>query len=224
MRAVKRLSAGLVALLFVLQGMATAADFSPEIRSKLSTRKVKKNSAMMVHVEQEAGEEELAHVTLGIPAGFRIPKDSQVEDGDVLGSGEIFIEAGPACSPGPEGGLPASTQVNLPATLVEADRTDEEADAGVWAVWVLDIPGVTKINLVVTGSPRRGFKLDGDIPPNNYTCPPFEFDLTIDKRSEGGVAILKNPRKAGRYVFSSKFTSLDSGAIVTIRQPIKITR
>ena len=224
MRAVKRLSAVLMVVVFVLQGMATAADFSPKIGSKLSTRKVRKNSAMMIHVEQEAGEEELAHVTLGIPAGFRIPKDAQVEDGDVLGSGQIFIEAGTACSPGPEGEIPASTQVNLPATLVEADRSDEDADAGVWAVWILDIQGVTKINLTVTGSPKRGFKLDGDIPPNNYTCPPFEFELTIDKKSEGGVAILKNPRKAGRYVFSSKFTSLDSGAVVTIRQPIKITR
>jgi hypothetical protein len=48
--------------------------------------------------------------------------------------------------------------------------------------------------------------------------------VTIDKKSEGDVAILKNPRKAGRYVFSSKFTSLDSRAVVTIRQPIKITR
>jgi hypothetical protein len=224
MQAVKRLSAVLMVLTFLLQGMATAADFSPKIASKLSTRKVKKNAAMMVHVEQDAGEEELAHVTLGIPAGFRIPRDRQVDDGDVLGSGEIFIEAGPACSPGPEGEIPASTQVNLPATLVEADRSDEEADAGVWAVWVLDIQGVTKINLVVTGSPRRGFKLDGDIPPNNYTCPPFEFDLKIDKKSEGGVAILKNPRRAGRYVFSSKFSSLDSGAVITIRQRIRITR
>ena len=128
MRAVKRLSAVLMVVVFVLQGMATAADFSPKIGSKLSTRKVMKNSAMMIHVEQEAGEEELAHVTLGIPAGFRIPKDAQVEDGDVLGSGQIFIEAGTACSPGPEGEIPASTQVNLPATLEEVDRTDEEAD------------------------------------------------------------------------------------------------
>ena len=98
MRAVKRLSAVLMVVVFVLQGMATAADFSPKIGSKLSTRKVKRNSAMMIHVEQEAGEEELAHVTLGIPAGFRIPNDAQVEDGDVLGSGQIFIEAGTACS------------------------------------------------------------------------------------------------------------------------------
>jgi hypothetical protein len=224
MRTVKKLCAVLLALLFALPGIAGAADFSPKIGSKLSSRKVKKNTAMMVHVEQDEGEEELAHVTLGIPAGFKIPKDAQIENGDVLGSGEIFIEAGPACSPGPEGGIPASTQLNLPATLEELDRTDEEADAGVWAVWVLDIQGVTKINLVITGSPRRGFKLDGDIPPNNYTCPPFVFDLTIEKKSEGGVAILKNPRKAGKYVFSSKFESLDSGAIVTIRQPIKITR
>jgi hypothetical protein len=224
MRAVKKLSVVLVTLLFVLPGIAAAADFSPKISSKLSTRKVKKTTAMKVHVEQDEGEEELAHVTLGIPRGFRIPKDAQVEDGDVLGSGEIFIEAGPACSPGPEGAIPVSGQVNLPATLEEMDRTDEEADAGVWAVWVLDIQGVTRINLTITGGPRRGFKLDGDIPPNNFTCPPFVFDLTIQKKSEGGVPILKNPRKAGRYVFSSKFQSLDSGAVVTIRQRIKITR
>jgi hypothetical protein len=224
MRAVKNLAVVLATLLFVLNGIAAGADFSPEIRSKLSVRKVKKNTAMKIHVEQEEGEEELAHVTLGIPAGFKIPKDAQVDNGDVLGSGEIFIEAGPACSPGPEGDIPVSTQLNLPATLEEQDRTDEEADAGVWAVWVLDIQGVTRIILTATGNPKKGFKLDGDIPPNNYTCPPFQFDLTVEKKSEGGVPILKNPKEAGRYVFSSKFVSLDSGAQVTIRQPVRITR
>jgi hypothetical protein len=224
MRTVRKLSAALLVLVLVLPGIAAAGDFSPKMSFKLSNRTIKKNSAMKVHVEQEDGEEELAHVTLGIPAGFRIPKDAQIENGDVLGSGEIFIEAGPGCSPGPEGAIPLTTQAHLPASLEEADRTDEQVDAGVWAAWVLDIQGVTKINLTITGNPSRGFKLDGDIPPNNYTCPPFVFDLTIEKKSQGGVPILINPKVPDRYIFSSKFQSLDSGAIVTIRQAVKITR
>jgi thiamine biosynthesis lipoprotein ApbE len=56
---------------------------------------------------------------------------------------------------------------------------------------------------------------------NNRTIHFAQPGMAIDL---GGVAILKNPKKAGRYVFSSKFTSLDSGAVVTIKQPIKITR
>jgi hypothetical protein len=51
-----------------------------------------------------------------------------------------------------------------------------------------------------------------------------EIGSKLSTRKVKKKAILKNPRKAGRYVFSSKFTSLDSGAVVTIKQPIKITR
>jgi hypothetical protein len=130
------------------------------------------------------------------------------------------IEVGPGCHP--SGGGAPSGPATLPATLFEEDRTDEQADRGVYAVWVLDIMGVTKINLEVTGSVGSGFTLDGDIPANNFTCPPFSFDLTINKKSEGGTTILKNPRVAGKKKFSATFFSQDSPAKITLFTPITI--
>jgi hypothetical protein len=202
-------------------GPASAGDFTPKLKFSLSETKVKANPEMKVHVEQDEGEEELAHVTLRIPRGFKIPGDAAVENGDVLGTGEIVIESGPGCHPS-GGGAPTSPSPPLPAELFEQDRSDEQADRGVYAVWVLDISGVTKITLEVTGSVASGFKLDGDIPANAFTCPPFSFDLTINKKSEGGVTIVKNPRAAGKKKFSATFFSQDSPAKITLFTPITI--
>ena len=47
--------------------------------------------------------------------------------------------------------------------------------------------------------------------------------MTINKKA-GGVPIIKNPAKPGRYVFSATFNSLDSPRKVTLKQPVKITR
>ncbi|MGH2695110.1 MAG: hypothetical protein ACRDJJ_09910 [Actinomycetota bacterium] len=220
-----RLAALTVVLLVMAMSLATgpasAGDFSPKLKFGLSNTKVKANPEMTVHVEQEEGEEELAHVTLRIPKGFKIPGDEAVEDGDVLGTGEIVIESGPGCHPS-GGGAPTAPSPPLPAELFEQDRSDEEADRGVYAVWVLDISGVTKITLLVTGSRASGFTLDGDIPANAFTCPPFSFDLTINQKSDGGVTILKNPKVAGKKKFSATFFSQDSPAKITLVQPITI--
>ncbi len=202
---------------------AGAADFSPEIQFGLSDTKVKANPAMTVAVEQDEGEEELAHVTLSIPKGFVLPPDEAIADGSVLGEGEINIHVGPGCRPD----FPvkeADTNLNLPASLEEADRTDEQSDRGVYAVWVLDISGVTRINLEVTGSAKKGWKLDGDIPPNDNTCPPFSFDLAINQESADGVPIIVNPPKPGKAVFRATFTSLGEGLVVDLKQVIKITK
>ena len=210
----------LLAVLAALAFPAKAADFSPTIKFSLSSKKVKANPSMNIHVEQEDNEEELKHVTLALPAGFKLPTDAKIPDGDGLGSGEIVIHAGPGCS----SGVPADAPITAPATLEERDRTDDEVDSGVRAVWVLDISGVTKIELAHTGSPFLGIKLDGDIPANANTCPPFEFDLTVQDKSDSGVPILRNPRVPKRYVFKAEFLSQDSPAIARLRQAIRIRR
>lgn len=202
---------------------ATAADFSPQIEFALSDTKVKANPEMTVHVEQDDDEEELAAVKLTVPKGFTLPGDEAIAGGEQLGSGEIVIQVGPECHP-TLGAIPVGTAATLPATLVEQDRTDEQADEGVVAVWVLDIQGVTRITLEVTGSVKTGWTLQGEIPANDFTCPPFSFDLTVNAASESGVPILINPKKPGVKLFAATFTSADSPAEVTITQPIRITR
>lgn len=215
----RRLVAGGLGLALVLAGSASAADFSPKVSFGLSDNKVKANPEIAIHVEQDGGEEELAHVTLTIPAGFKLPFDSKIEDGDVLGTADITIDSGPGCA----AGGPTTPLEFADRSIVERDRTEEQADEGVKAVWVVDLRPVTTIPLEVTGSVRKGFKLDGDIPANELTCPPFTFDSTIFSESEGGVPLLKNPRRPGVAVFSATFTSL-SDSTKTIKQRIKIVR
>ena len=201
--------------------IAHAGDFSPKMTFDLSDKRVKANPQMTITVEQDNNEEELATVTLKIPAGFKIPPDAKIPDGDQLGSGTINIHAGPGCRPGAP--ADADAPITAPATLEERDRTDEQSDAGVYAVWYLDISGVTNVPLVITGSRATGYTLVGEIAPNDNTCPPFSFELKVNSQSASGVPILKNPRVAGKKVFKGILTSADSPESVTIRAPFKIT-
>ena len=202
---------------------AHAGDFSPTISFELSDARVKANPQLTVKVAQEDGEEELSHVHLTIPKGFSLPPDEAIADGDQLGSGTININVGPGCRPGsptPTAKAPA----DLPATLKERDRTEEEQQAGIYAVWNLDVTAV-KIDLAITGSKKTGWVLDGDIPPNDNTCPPFSFELRINSQSTtGGVPILVNPKKPGKKTFTATFTSADSPATLLLKQVITITK
>ena len=218
------LIAAVTACVMALSGLALAADFSPAMEFALSDTKAGANPELKIHVEQDsADEEELAHVTLSIPKGFNLPTDEAIAGGTEMGTGGIEIDAGPNCSSGPAGALPLRGTLPLPAVLEETDRTDEQSDRGVYAVWTLDIQGVTKIVLEVTGSKKTGWKLDGDIPANDFTCPPLVFDLTVNAKA-GDVPILTNAKKPGTKVFSGTFTSAESAATVVIEQGIQITK
>lgn len=204
---------------------AQQADFSPTMSFELSDTKVGANPEMSIHVEQDsADEEELAHVTLQVPKGFNLPADEDIAGGSELGTGEIVIHVGMDCRPGPEGAIPLGADATLPATLTELDRTDEQADRGVHAVWNLDITTVAKIVLEVTGSVKTGWKLDGDIPANDNTCPPLVFDMTVNAQSEDGVPILTNSAKPKAHKFAGTFTSAESPTMVTLVQKIKLTK
>jgi hypothetical protein len=210
-------------LVFVGSNAFAQGDFSPTIEFGLSDARVKANPQMNVKVVQEAGEEELSHVTLTIPKGFTLPGDEAIANNDQLGAGTININVGPGCrADAPSDAVKAP--VDLPVTLEEKDRTEEQAQSGVWAVWNLDVTAV-QIELAVTGSSKTGWKLDGDIPPNDNTCPPFSFELNINSQSTtGGVPILVNPKKPGKKMFTATFTSADSPQTVFLKQPIKITK
>ena len=208
----------LTAALALPATVAGAADFSPTISFELSDTKIGANPELNMTVEQEEGEEELARVELKLPKGFKLPKDALIPNGTRLGTANIVIDAGPRCN-GQAGSAPA-TLSDRP--ILEQDRTDAQADSGVVAVWVVDIRPVTSIPLEITGGRRKGWTLAGDIPPNQFTCPPFTFNATINQTA-GDVPIVKNPNVAGAKVFSATFTSLDSPTSVTIQQSITIT-
>ena len=208
-------------LVLAMVGSASAqGDFSPKMTFSLSDARVRANPQMTITVEQDNNEEELGTVTLKIPAGFSLPSDAKVPNNDELGEGTINIHAGPGCRPG--GPQDADAPITAPATLRETDRTDEQQDSGVYAAWVLDISGVTRVPLVITGSKAVGWTIFGEIAANDNTCPPFSFELKVNSQSASGVPILRNPRVAGKKVFKATFTSTDSPATVTIRQVIRI--
>ena len=222
MRFAARLGVATLAIPLFLVGSAVADDFSPKMRFGLNPAKVNSNPELTIVVEQDTGEDELGHVVLQVPAGFKLPTDAQIDNGDQLGSADLEIDAGPRCN----GSAPASVPATFPdRSIIEQDRTDEQADSGVKAVWVVDLRPVTTIPLEVRGSPKKGWKLSGDIPANDFTCPPLVFDGVIfDKTATGGVPIVKTPAKPGRYTFKGTFESQTSPAVKTIKQTIKIKR
>jgi hypothetical protein len=198
----------------------SAADFSPTVEFGLSDTKVKANPVMSFALEQDMGEEELAHVTLTIPKGFTLPTDEQIENDSDIGVADLAIDVGPRCAGAPAGSFAAPFN---DSRLYEQDRSDEQADRGVVAVWVVDLRPVTTIPLEVTGSIKKGWKLDGDIPANAFTCPPLTFAAEFEQKV-GEVPLIVNPKKAGKYKFTATFTSQDSPAKVTIAQVFKITK
>jgi hypothetical protein len=213
-----------------------ADDFKPTVEFGLSDTKAGANPEVSILVQQEGGQQELGHVTLCVPAGFNLPPDKKIENGTELGSADLEIAAGPGCADaGP---------VTAPATfpdrpIFEQDRTDEQADSKVRAVWVVDLRPVTTIPLEVTGNKKKGFKLDGDIPANAFTCPPLTFDGVINATA-GEVPIFKNPPAAcpaklkkgkkcgmpfgpGDYTFAAFFNTQESDATHLIEQAITVT-
>ena len=212
-------------LALALTAGAALAEYSPTLKFSLSTTKASANPEVNIVVEQEADEEELGHVTLTLPAGFNLPADEAIENGDVLGTADLTIAAGPACRNDGANAIPLAPAVTIPArTIVEQDRTDEQADRGIHAVWVVDLKPVTSIPLEVTGSVAKGWKLDGDIPANDNTCPPLVFDGTIQAESDGGVPLITNPAKPGKYALGGALYSAESPTVTKFKQVVKITK
>lgn len=218
---IAKLSVAVAAVVFVLAQAAIAQEaFDVNVSFELTDTKVSANPAIKIHIDQPAGQPEMGHVTLRIPKGFKLPGDAKMTNGDRVGTADLSIDVGPACSGAGPGTAPASFPDR---TIVEQDRTDEQIDRGVKAVWVVDLRPVTSIPLEVTGSKKRGWKLDGDIPANDHTCPPIVFDAEIGPTSTGGVPILTNAAVAGDYIFKAIFTSQQTPDVDKNLQTITIT-
>lgn len=218
---ITKLAAALTALLLVGSQAAIAQEpFDVNVSFELSDTKIGANPAIKIHIDQPAGQPEMGHVTLRIPKGFKLPGDAKMTDGDQVGTADLSIDVGPACSGSGPGTVPAQFPDRQ---IIERDRTDEQTDRGVKAVWVVDLQPVTTIPLEVTGSKKKGWKLDGDIPANDHTCPPIVFDAEIGPQSTGGVPILTNAAVAKDYVFKAIFTSQQSPDVDTNLQTITLT-
>jgi hypothetical protein len=199
---------------------AAAAEFTPTISFKLGDLKAGANPTLEIKLEQNAGEEELQDVQLELPAGFKLPTDEQIPADSRLGSGTIVIQAGPGCRPGGPPGVYGPA--NIPVFIVEKDRTSVETADGAVAVWFVDLEPVTRVRLLVKGSPTEGYTLKGAIPPNDNTCPPFSFSATINKTAPNGVPLITNPETGGTYTLGATFTGLQ-GSTSKSTQDVVIT-
>lgn len=215
-----KISAALAAVTLLFSQAAFAQTFDVNVSFELSDTKAGANPALKIHIDQPEGQPEMGHVTLTVPKGFKIPPDSKIENGDLLGMADLSIDAGPGCA----GAGPVKGPAMFPdRRIIEQDRSDEQADRGVRAVWLVDLRPVTSIPLEVTGNPRRGYKLDGDIPANQFTCPPIVFDAEIGPKSGAGVPVLKNTLTPGNYTFKAIFTTQDAPDVDINKQVITIT-
>jgi hypothetical protein len=211
-------------LIFGLVGTSHADDgFAPKFTVGLTDTKVKGNPALNFHLEFAADDEEIGLFTGYLPKGFKVAPDAAIENEEEIGGGEIDIAAGPGCHPSSPSDQPKG-QIPVTATFEENDRTDEEADSGVHAVWFLNLEPLNRVRLLITGSPKLGWKIEGAPTPSDWTCNPLIVDLTIDAKSASGVAIVKNPKKPGKKKFMADIASQDSPAIAHFEQIIKITK
>ena len=222
MRRTKRslaLISGLLMLGLVAEaGAETVAEFSPTIKFELDDTQALGNPIVRVEVKQETGEEELQSVELKVPPGFTLAGDAQLQDGEDLGEGTITIDAGPRCRGAPAG----SAAANVPVNIIERNRRSNEIADDAVAVYVVDIQGVTRIELVVKGNPDRGYTLAGNIAPNADTCPPFTFNARFFKKAaSSGTPIFTNPQFGGSYKFAATFKGLQGGTS-TSEQAISI--
>jgi hypothetical protein len=193
---------------------AHAGDFSPSTKFSLSSTKVKANPKVKVTVSQDSGEESIKSIEFDIPAGFRLPRDAAVADGEELGSGHIAVAlAFLGCS--------GDAQATFDATITERDRTEDEANQGVKAVWVVDLQFI-QIDLLIYGGVKTGWQIKGDVPENDATCPPFTAKVALNKKSsDTQTPIWRNSRTAGKYRLKAIYTST-SDSTSTTKQRVKI--
>jgi hypothetical protein len=211
-------------LTVALTAGAAIAGFKPKFDLKLSDTKVKGNPQLDIHLEFAGDDEEIGNFAMKIPKGFSIASDEDVPNDEEIGAGDISIEAGPGCSTGPEGAIPVSTQAPIPATIYEKARSDDEADAGVHAVWLLDLEPLNRVRLLITGSKKKGWTVSGAPTPSPYTCNPLTVDLTINAESATGVPLVTNAAKKGTYKIVATITSQDSPALQRFVEKVKLTK
>jgi hypothetical protein len=222
MKGITRVALAALGLMLITSQSAIAQGaFDVNASFELSDTKVLANPSIKIHIEQPDGQPEMGHVQLVIPKGFKLPADAKIENGDLVGSADLSIDAGPGCA----GAGPAKAPATFPDRQIkEQDRNDEQTDRGVKAVWVVDLQPVTTIPLEVTGSRKRGWKLDGDIPANQFTCPPIVFDGEIFAKSETGqVPLLINAATPKDYTFKAIFNTQDSPDLDVNAQVITLT-
>ena len=225
---------GLATALTMLAGVAQA-EFAPKFELALSDTKIGANPNFDIHLEFAETDEEIRNFRMTIPKGFDVAGDEDIADepfiptreersGADIGGGTVTIAAGPACRPGPEGGIPVKENVTINAEIYERNRTDDEIDQGVHAVWLLDLEPANRVRLRVTGSPETGWVVEGAPDPSDNTCNPLVVDLTIEGKTADGTPVITNPLKPGKAKFKAEIESQDSAAVAVFNPVFKITK
>jgi hypothetical protein len=194
---------------------SAGAVFDPTIQISLSTRQTGANPRIDFSFVQDAGEEAVDELTFNLPRRFRIPRDASIATGENLGQGKLTTGLTPLCS--------AAFQGTFDAILYERDRTAEEIQQGLWAVWVADL-GPVEVVFPWTRLASGRWRAITDIPRSPLVCPPVTLNSTVNKTSaESGTVISRNPRKPGTYTVRFIAWSVE-GSRHEVKQRIKFTK
>lgn len=208
--------AGAVTLVAGLLTPAVAgAAFAPTIEFSPASLKAGANPELNARIAQATGEEPIDKVTFLVPAGFQFPDDASITNGENLGEGVFATSTAPFCS--------SAFQQSFDATAHERDRTAEEIQQGVTAVWVIDL-GIVQVDLVFTRMASGSWRAVADVPNNPLVCPPSTLTATLNETSAAsGTPIWRNPEKPGNYTLTSIVDSTE-GSQHVITQKIRITK
>jgi hypothetical protein len=208
------------AIVLSVAGPASAGSFSPETKFTLTSVKTNANPALNIKVHQDSGEDTVGYIKLVVPHGFKLATYKTLKDGETLGQGGLKISTEPICT--------TANQVAADVSMYYKTPSKKQIGSGVKAKYIIDItaPGlgtITKINLIVKGSRSTGWTLAGKIPGNDATCPPFDFDATLNKTSSDSHSpIIVNPSKAGSYTFKAAWKDDEGDDAATTSQTVKI--
>jgi hypothetical protein len=211
-----------LALVLSVAGTAAAGSFSPTTTFTLSNRAVSANPSVNIKVNQDGGEDTLGFVKLTVPHGFALATFKQLKGGESLGGGKLKISEEPACA--------AQTQATADVKITWKDPTQAQITNGIKGFWHVDITApdpigtITKFNLAERGSVANGWTLAGKVPGNNATCPPFEFNATVNQTSSvTHTKLFVNPKNAGTYTFKAFYKDEENDDQATNSQPVTIT-
>jgi hypothetical protein len=160
------------------------------------------NPRLDIVVEQDEGEIDFASLKVRFPRGYYLAPDRAIAGGSSLGTADLTIASGPGCAGG-QGKAPFTAE---DLGIREQDRSAEDKERGVRAIWVIEVLPDTNIVLEMFGNPHKGIKIDHIIPANDFLCPPLHVEVHYQATADG-APIFKNPKVPGNYMLKALFIS-----------------
>ena len=219
------------AALGVVAAGTAQAKFDVKVELNVTGTNAKANPTVNVKLSFAKDDAEIGLFTLFVPPGYVIANDALVPDvpastgrpqGDLLGAGKVTIQGGPGCHPQ----FPVKEiagPITIDAKIYERPVAEDEKFRGAIAAWVLDIEPLNRVRLLVTGNPSIGYSVSGAPTPSDATCNPLAVDITINGKTEKGVALFTSPAAPGPRQFRIVVRDADAKQFVEFKKVVVTT-